>query len=40
MAEGKKSFVLYVDLIHSIRKLVLKDREDNTNNAGELFLHS
>jgi hypothetical protein len=39
MAENKKSFILYTDLIHVVRKLVLKDRENNTNYAGELFLH-
>ena len=39
MAENKKSIVLYVDLIHTIKKLVEKDRTNKTNNAGELFLH-
>ncbi len=39
MAENKKSFILYTDLIHVVRKLVLKDRENKTNYAGELFLH-
>lgn len=39
MAEGKKSFILYSDLISVVKKLVLKDRENNTNYAGELFLH-
>lgn len=39
MAEGKKSFILYADLIHVVKKLVLKDRENKTNYAGELFLH-
>lgn len=36
--EPKKSFVLYHDLINVVEKLTKKDREDNTNNAGELFL--
>ena len=39
MAENKKSFVLYSDLIHTVKKLVLKDRQDKTNYSGELFLH-
>lgn len=39
MAENKKSFILYADLLSVVKKLVLKDREDNTNYAGELFLH-
>lgn len=39
MAEGKKSFVLYSDLLPTIKKLVEKDRNNKTNNAGELFLH-
>lgn len=39
MADGKKSFILYADLIHVVKKLVLKDRENKTNWAGELFLH-
>lgn len=39
MAESKKSFVLYSDLISIVKKLVLKDRENKTNYAGELFLH-
>lgn len=34
----KNSFVLYHDLINVVEKLAKKDREDNTNNAGELFL--
>jgi hypothetical protein len=34
----KNSFVLYHDLINVVEKLTKKDREDNTNNAGELFL--
>lgn len=36
--ESKKSFVLYHDLVNVVEKLTKKDREDNTNNAGELFL--
>lgn len=39
MAEGKKSFVLYSDLLPTIRKLIEKDRIKQTNNTGELFLH-
>lgn len=39
MADNKKSFILYSDLITVVKKLVIKDREDGTNNAGELFLH-
>lgn len=39
MAENKKSFILYTDLISVVEKLVLKDRENKTNFAGELFLH-
>lgn len=39
MAEGKKSFILYCDLITVVEKLVLKDRDNKTNYAGELFLH-
>lgn len=39
MAENKKSFILYADLISVIKKLVEKDRENKTNYAGELFLH-
>ena len=39
MAENKKSFVLYCDLVHVIRKLIEQDRKDNTNYSGELFLH-
>ena len=38
MAENKKSFILYADLINVVTKLVLKDRENKTNYAGELFL--
>ena len=32
MAEGKKSFLLYCDIIHTIKKL-------SKENAGELFIH-
>lgn len=39
MAQDKKSFVLYCDLLHVIKKLVEQDRENKTNYAGELFLH-
>jgi len=39
MAENKKSFILYADLITVVKKLVLKDRDNGTNYAGELFLH-
>lgn len=39
MAQGKTSFILYTDLLSVIKKIVLKDREDKTNNGGELFLH-
>jgi hypothetical protein len=39
MAENKNGFILYTDLVHVVRKLVLKDRENKTNYAGELFLH-
>ncbi len=39
MASDKTSFILYSDLISVVKKIVLKDREDNTNNSGELFLH-
>lgn len=39
MAENKKGFILYSDLISVVEKLVLKDRENKTNLAGELFLH-
>ena len=38
MAENKKSFVLYCDLITVVEKLVLQDRLNNTNYGGELFL--
>lgn len=39
MAEGKKSFVLYADLISVVEKLIEKDRKDGTNISGELFFH-
>ncbi len=39
MADGKRSFVLYSDLLPTIKKLVEKDRKNKTNNSGELFLH-
>lgn len=39
MAENKKAFVLYCDLISVVEKLIIKDREDGTNNSGELFYH-
>lgn len=39
MAEGKKSFVLYSDLILVVKKLIDKDRKNKTNNTGELFYH-
>lgn len=38
MADEKKGFILYADYLSLIKKLVLKDREENTNNSGELFL--
>lgn len=37
MAENKKSFILYVDLISVVEKLIVKDRLNKTNYAGELF---
>ena len=39
MAKEKKSFVLYSDLINVVEKLVIRDRKNKTNYAGELFLH-
>jgi len=39
MAEDKKGFILYADLITVIEKLILKDRENKTNYCGELFYH-
>lgn len=39
MAENKKSFILYADLITVVEKLIIKDRENKTNYSGELFFH-
>lgn len=39
MADNKKSFILYADLKSVVEKLITKDREDGTNNSGELFFH-
>jgi len=39
MADDKKAVLFYCDLIHTIEKLILKDRINKTNNAGELFYH-
>lgn len=39
MAENKQSFVLYTDLLKVIEKLVIEDRKNKTNYAGELFYH-
>ncbi|TDQ79553.1 DUF6291 domain-containing protein [Sphingobacterium yanglingense] len=39
MAVDKKSFILYSDLITVVEKLIVKDRVNGTNNAGELFYH-
>jgi hypothetical protein len=39
MAENKKSILIYCDLVHTIRKLIEKDRLNKTNNTGELFFH-
>lgn len=38
MADQKKSFILYADLINVVKKVVEKDRASGTNYAGELFL--
>lgn len=38
MADNKKSFVLYSDLISVVKKLVEADRVNKTNYGGELFL--
>jgi len=38
MADNKKSFVLYADLISVVKKLVEADRKNKTNYGGELFL--
>jgi len=39
MADDKKAVLFYCDFIHTIEKLILKDRINKTNNAGELFYH-
>ena len=39
MAKEKQGFVLYKDLLPTIKKLVERDRVNKTNYAGELFLH-
>lgn len=39
MADDKKSFILYSDLISIVEKLIQKDRENKTNYSGELFYH-
>lgn len=39
MAKDKNGFVLYKDLLPTIKKLVDRDRANKTNYAGELFLH-
>lgn len=39
MAENKKGIIIYVDLIHTIKKVIEKDRLNGTNNSGELFYH-
>lgn len=36
-SNGKRSFVLYNDLIRVVEKIIAKDRESGTNEAGELF---
>jgi len=36
---SKKAFILYADLISVVEKLIIKDREENTNNTGELLYH-
>jgi hypothetical protein len=38
MAQDKKSFVLYSDLLSTVSKLVEQDKKHQTNHAGELFL--
>jgi hypothetical protein len=38
MAENKKSFILYADLLTVVKMLVEKDRINKTNYGGELFL--
>lgn len=39
MAENKKSFVLYADLLTVFEKFIIRDRENKTNYAGELIYH-
>ena len=39
MAENKKSFLIYCDIIHTVEKLIIDDRKNKTNNTGELFFH-
>jgi len=39
MANDKKSFILYTDLITVVEKLIIKDRDNKTNYSGELFYH-
>lgn len=39
MAEDKKSFILYSDLLSVVEKIITKDRENKTNHSGELFYH-
>lgn len=39
MAKEKRSFILYTDLLATVKKMVIKDRENKTNNGGEFFLH-
>jgi hypothetical protein len=39
MAEAKKGFILYADLLTVVEKLVLEDRKNKTNYSGELFYH-
>ena len=36
-SNGKRSFVLYNDLIRVVEKIIAKDRDNGTNEAGELF---
>lgn len=37
--EGKKAVIIYTDMIHIVEKLIKKDRENKTNNSGELLYH-
>ena len=37
MADDKKAVLFYCDLIHTIEKLILKDRINKTDNAGSLL---